>query len=564
MTGGCNNMRGKNAQIMKLAILMFLCWGTRGYTQVACPANISFESGTFDNWQPYSGHILADGSVVVAPALDKVQLFSAKNAVTNDPYGNFPISSPDGSRFCVKVGDEIPDTKANRLVYSFMVPANSDNFSILFSYAVVIQSADHEEHQQPRFTVEVFNETRGEYIECSSFDFVAGFSQPDFFISEKDRNILYKPWSSAAINLGEYKGDKLRLEFTATDCSEGGHFGYAYFDIMEKCSNSVTGNIVCAGVDDVTLHAPENFASYRWYTGDFSDSLGDQNTYVANKPTIGDSFAVVLVPYSYLGCRDTFYTSITSFSDSIQLMVKDSAFACSNLGIDLTKPDLVSGSSAGLTFQYYADAAGTIPVKDPAHVQESGMYYIRATNAAGCTKTEPIKINTVAAPDFSAADPQPVKYPSTVSLIASVNNPALSYSFYEDETLTRPANDPANIRESGIYYIKGTNTAGCYTIEDVEVKISPLVSVPNSFTPNGDGKNDRFVYRSAGRFKEIIYFKIFNRLGQEIFSTTSLDAAWDGTYRGHPQANDTYVWMLKARDWLGEVYVGKGTIMLVR
>jgi gliding motility-associated-like protein len=492
------------------------------------------------------------------------QLFSTKNFIATDPYGDFAIASPDGSRFSVKIGHDLPDTKADRLVYSFAVPSSSNSFSILFSYAIVIQNADHEAQDQPRFTVKVFNESKAEYIECSSFDFVAGYSQPDFLISQKDRNVSYKPWSSAAINLGAYKGDELRLEFTVNDCSKGGHFAYAYFDVMEQCSSSVTGNIICAGADDITLHAPDNFASYEWYTGNFSEALGTGNVYTAGKPDIGDSFAVVLVPYTYLGCRDTFYTTISSLSDTISLNVPDSVNGCSNLGVNLTDPKLTNGSSPFLKFEYFLDPDATSPVANPANIQTSGLYYIQALNSAGCAKTEDIVLNIVEPPSFHVMEPPTVRYPQTVNLRTLTDDQSLSYTYWEDQELIRQVQRPSEINESGFYYFKGTNAAGCFSVKALEVKVTPVVLVPNSFTPNGDVKNDRFVYNAGGKFKELSFFRVFNRFGQEVFRANSLGASWDGTFNGKLMENGTYVWMLKATDWLNKVHTAQGTILLIR
>jgi gliding motility-associated-like protein len=434
----------------------------------------------------------------------------------------------------------------------------------VFNYAVVLQNADHEEHEQPRFTVNVFNDTKAAYIECSSFDFVIGFNDPDFQASQVDAQVFYKPWSSAAINLNAFKGDNLRLEFTVTDCAKGGHFGYAYFDVMEKCSNSVTGNIVCPGVGNVSLHAPDHFAGYQWFTGNFSQPLGIGKSYTVSAPAVDDSFAVVLIPFSYLGCRDTFYTKITSVSDLVHLVVKDSVNGCSDGGADLTRPEIIQGSSTRLKLEYYSDASATQPVPNPREIKTPGVYYIRASNEAGCVQTKPVVLNILATPAFEVTEPAAVVYPQTVNLTTVMDNSQLVYTFWEDQALTKRVHTPTGINESGTYYIKGTNAGGCFSVRAVEVKVAPALFVPNAFTPNGDGKNDWFVYTALGRFKKISFFKIFNRWGQEIFNTGTTGASWDGTYRGKPVESGTYVWMLRATDWLNKVHTAKGTVLLIR
>ena len=55
------------------------------------------------------------------------------------------------------------------------------------------------------------------------------------------------------------------------------------------------------------------------------------------------------------------------------------------------------------------------------------------------------------------------------------------------------------------------------------------VFIPNGFTPNGDGNNDRFKV-SHYNFEKVQEFRIFNRFGEEVFSGANNDG-WDGTYK---------------------------------
>ena len=50
--------------------------------------------------------------------------------------------------------------------------------------------------------------------------------------------------------------------------------------------------------------------------------------------------------------------------------------------------------------------------------------------------------------------------------------------------------------------------------------------VPNTFTPNGDGKNDYFQPKGVGISDYKIF--IYNRWGEEVFSSDNMDICWDG------------------------------------
>ena len=83
--------------------------------------------------------------------------------------------------------------------------------------------------------------------------------------------------------------------------------------------------------------------------------------------------------------------------------------------------------------------------------------------------------------------------------------------------------------------------SGCYVMTNVDfagneseqsnivcVENCPFYSLPNAFTPNGDGSNDMFV-PFPYRFVERIEMQIFNRWGEMVFETTDPDINWDGT-----------------------------------
>ena len=67
--------------------------------------------------------------------------------------------------------------------------------------------------------------------------------------------------------------------------------------------------------------------------------------------------------------------------------------------------------------------------------------------------------------------------------------------------------------------------------------------VPNAFTPQDDGMNERF--QTKGYNLEEFEIWIYNRWGQLLFNTTDVNNWWDGTYLGSPCQMDVYVWKAK-------------------
>lgn len=172
------------------------------------------------------------------------------------------------------------------------------------------------------------------------------------------------------------------------------------------------------------------------------------------------------------------------------------------------------------------------------------------------------KINAFAGNDTAVVVGQPlqlkasggVKYswsPATWLNKTDISNPVAIYS--EDV-------------ENATYKVYVFNEANCVDSAFVSVKIfktNPQVFVPTAFTPDGDGRNDLFRPIAVG-ISRIEYFRVFNRWGQLVFSTTVNGKGWDGRIGGKEQGSGTFVWLVKGVDYTGKTFFAKGTVTLIR
>ena len=120
--------------------------------------------------------------------------------------------------------------------------------------------------------------------------------------------------------------------------------------------------------------------------------------------------------------------------------------------------------------------------------------------------------------------------------------------------------------DSITYTVKATSGPGCFGVDQIKVvvfKTGPNIFVPSAFTPNGDGKNDILKPLLVG-LKSLSFFKIYNRWGQLLYSTSSVNQGWDGTFQGLPQGIGTFVYAAEAVDYLGKTVSRKGTVVLIR
>jgi gliding motility-associated-like protein len=127
--------------------------------------------------------------------------------------------------------------------------------------------------------------------------------------------------------------------------------------------------------------------------------------------------------------------------------------------------------------------------------------------------------------------------------------------------------DPiANLDEDITYILRVTTVEGCFALDTLNVRVfktSPDIFVPTAFTPNGDGLNDLLVPIPAG-ISEFEYFRVYNRYGQLVFSTTEVGKGWDGKISGKLQGSDTFAWYVRGRDYTGKVIFKKGISTLIR
>ena len=95
------------------------------------------------------------------------------------------------------------------------------------------------------------------------------------------------------------------------------------------------------------------------------------------------------------------------------------AAVCAPGTVDITLPAITAGSTAGLTYTYFTDAAGTITLATPNAVG-AGTYYIVGTTAAGCASAPiPVTVTVNAAPTVITMHPAAVCAPATVDLTAA-------------------------------------------------------------------------------------------------------------------------------------------------
>ena len=97
---------------------------------------------------------------------------------------------------------------------------------------------------------------------------------------------------------------------------------------------------------------------------------------------------------------------------------------------------------------------------------------------------------------------------------------------------------------------------------EVCLPYSSALYVPNAFSPNQHELNDQFEVHGLG-IKEY-HLTIYNRWGEKVYETHDLGPAWDGTYKGEPAPEGTYLYSIQATGTEGDILNEQGTLELVR
>lgn len=148
---------------------------------------------------------------------------------------------------------------------------------------------------------------------------------------------------------------------------------------------------------------------------------------------------------------------------------------------------------------------------------------------------------------------------------ASEDTEALSCSICDSPEFT-------GLRSNRIEVIATDNTNGCTTSRFITIFVdtSAEIYVPNAFSPNGDGVNDRLaVFGDPSLVSSIDEFYVYDRWGNQVSAIddmliNSQSTGWDGIFRGDQINNGVFVWSLKITFIDGTTKIFSGDVTLVR
>ena len=101
-----------------------------------------------------------------------------------------------------------------------------------------------------------------------------------------------------------------------------------------------------------------------------------------------------------------------------------------------------------------------------------------------------------------------------------------------------------------VYTLNITDENKCETSGNIKITVggnTSKVSVPNAFSPNGDGINDTWVIPNLSAYPGATV-DVFNRYGQLVFHSENNNKPWDGTLNGKPLPLATYYYIINLKN----------------
>ena len=261
-------------------------------------------------------------------------------------------------------------------------------------------------------------------------------------------------------------------------------------------------------------------------------------------------------------------TMTVAINNSFQINLSNGPSICPD---DILTPIIITpvGGSAPYSFTYSIDNMSpmTISTNSSSAVidldnypglnsETSGCYDITigGNDANSCvvldnTYVDHFCINPNPIASFTLSEGNEGIYSTLNTSIGATNyqwnfNDGSNSEFTDEISHQFPNDEPGNYTIELIAY----SADGCEdkTSQTIQVKEDLIFYVPNAFTPDGDSYNPTFhPVMTSGFDADSYQMQIFNRWGELIFTSNDITNGWDGTYKGKPTQDGTFVWKIQ-------------------
>jgi len=312
------------------------------------------------------------------------------------------------------------------------------------------------------------------------------------------------------------------------------------------------------------------------YNWDFGDGGTSTIQHPSHNYTATGWYSVRLVVTTSNGCSDTLIKT-----NYIKVVASPPVDIAGNLPIcmqsKLTFRGILTQADTSALKWYWDFGNGKTSITQnplPQRYDTAGNYPLRliVTNSSGCADTIDRTVIVYPLPAINAGPDKVIPVGSSYTIIPTGSavvdylwSPATALSCVDCYTTV------ASPKNTTTYTIKVTDGNGCINTDNIIIIVvcnDKNIFIPNTFSPNNDGVNDRFYPRGTGLFA-IQGMRIFNRWGELVFQKAKLPpndplAGWDGKYNGKLLNADVYTYIIEIICENSEVLSYKGNITLIQ
>ena len=326
---------------------------------------------------------------------------------------------------------------------------------------------------------------------------------------------------------------------------------------------------ICAG-NTVTLTATAPGGTYKWYT----TATGGTSFYTGNPyntPVLNATSTYYVEVESAAECISTSRTPVTVFVNKIPANPV------------VTAPDTIcehdvavlKAISPGGTYKWYEAVTGGTPIFTGdtylPFLNSTKTFYVEVMSGSKCTSSSRTPVTVLVLKVKAQFTSSPLS--GTAPLKVNFINQSTGANAYEWDLAKQLASKSKDVSytfskngEGGSYQVTllATNAFGCWDTTSVTIVVNAFskLVIPNVFTPNTDGINDKFTLESIGL--DFIQGEVFNRWGQKLYQWTDIHDGWDGkTPSGDAAAEGTYFYIITARGVDGQEYKLNGSLTLL-
>ncbi len=322
----------------------------------------------------------------------------------------------------------------------------------------------------------------------------------------------------------------------------------------------------------------ESFAanSFEWDFGDGSPKITTDGRSVRYQYKADGSYIVRLTLKDKRFCNeDDFIEQTIRISAAL-----DPKFTATTACLGSpTKFTYTGNGGASFVWDFFGDGSATDTRANPEFTYPSAITYqakltVTDPNTCDINKSKSIVIPVVVSPIPIASfdyTPRGSTQPNQFFQFTNLSIGATQYQWNMGDGKSFITNKkdtviryifPATAKYSVCLF--ASNAAGCIAkkCEDIDAVVDPLFNVPNAFSPNGDGVNDRVYVRGFGIAK--MTWKIYNRWGSVVYIGTDQFEGWDGKFNGKLQPQEVYNYTLEIEFSSKERQTQTGDITLLR